>query len=248
MKDTIFGLQPLREAFAAGRPIEKVLLRMGSNNPAFKELKAELTARGVPFQQVPIEKLDYLCPARTHQGVIALIAAAPFVSLADLIANLYEEGKTPLILALDGVTDVRNFGALVRTAESMGVHAVLVGAKGGARLGGDAVKTSSGALLHLPVCREPTVEQGVEFLKQCGLKIVGCTEKAWKPAHLVDFTEPVCLVMGDEFSGVSPQVLRLCDENAAIFTRGKVASLNVSVAFGMIMYEIYHQRAAVESE
>lgn len=248
MKDFIFGIQSVTEAITAGHSIDKVLIRSGMRSPFFQTLRVQLKQLGVPIQQVPNEKLDYICQGRNHQGVVAYIAAVPFMPLPEVIARLFEEGKMPLLLALDGVTDVRNFGAMVRTAECMGVHSVVVGAKNTARLGPDAVKTSSGALLHLPVCRENSIAEALAYMKSCGIVIVGCTEKAWKPIHQIDVSVPVCLLMGSEHTGISAEALRLCDESAAIFTKGRIASLNVSVALGMILYETYHQRAALAVE
>jgi 23S rRNA (guanosine2251-2'-O)-methyltransferase len=236
--DIVFGIQSVLETLRAGKEIDKLLVQRELGNLEVLEF-ARL--RGVPVQKVPIEKLDRIT-RKNHQGVIAFVAAVSYAKLENVIADAFERGETPLLLLLDRVTDVRNFGAIARTAEAAGVHALVIPAKGAAQINADAMKTSSGALNFLPVCREPDLLQTVRDLQASGIQVVGCTEKVGKTIYEVDFTPPTALILGSEEDGISDDLLRMADELARIPLRGRVGSLNVSVANGVVVYEALRQR------
>lgn len=238
----IFGTRAVIEAIEAGKEIDKILLRRDMSNTLLRELQHILADRVVPIQRVPIEKLN-LITSKNHQGVIAFISPIVLQKIENIIPLLYEEGKTPFVLMLDGITDVRNLGAIARTAECAGVDAIIIPAKGGAALNADAVKTSAGALLNIPVCKEEELEECIQFLQSSGLNICAATEKATKNYTTVDMQSPTCLVMGSEEDGISPHLLRMCNEKVSIPIAGKIASLNVSVAAGILIYEVIRQRS-----
>ncbi|MCS6906127.1 MAG: 23S rRNA (guanosine(2251)-2'-O)-methyltransferase RlmB [Bacteroidia bacterium] len=237
----IYGLQSVKEALLAGTPIDKIYIRQG-NRFLLDVIKELIASTPIVLQEVPVAKLDSLCPGRNHQGIIAQIALVNFLSYEDLVPALFDRGKIPLLVGVEGVTDVRNIGAIARTAEAMGADALLVPTKGSASLGPDAVKTSSGALLHLPICRVTRWGTAFRYLKQSGLMIIGCTEKAEISITDLDLTVPLCLLMGGESTGIPQAVLKICDAQAKIKMYGKIQSLNVSVAFGMVIYEAQRQR------
>ncbi len=233
----VFGIRAVSEALAAGKEIEKVFIKKGLQGELFQGFLDEVRANEVPFQFVPIEKLNRIT-RKNHQGVIAMISAITYQSIEQLIPMLYDEGKDPFILVLDHLTDVRNFGAIARTAECAGVDAIVIPEKGGAPINADAIKTSAGALHSLPVCRVNNLVLTVEFLKNSGLKMVAATEKGAEDYDKVDYSGPVALIMGSEDTGISSQVLKLADVRSRIPILGEIQSLNVSVAAGVLMYEI----------
>jgi 23S rRNA (guanosine2251-2'-O)-methyltransferase len=241
MKDTIFGIHAVIEALKAKQSIDKIQIN--------RELKADVTAeirklakeQNVNVQAVPLEKINRIT-RKNHQGVIALMSPIEFHKIEDLLPGLFEQGKAPFIMVLDGLTDVRNFGALVRTAECVGVDAIVIPDKGSARVNSDAMKTSGGALTRVPICKVGILPGVVKFLQMSGLKVVGITEKAEESVFDQDFTEPLALVMGSEETGISNQILKRADHLAKIPMKGKIASLNVSVAAGVSMYEVLRQR------
>jgi 23S rRNA (guanosine2251-2'-O)-methyltransferase len=239
--DLIYGLQSVREALLAGVPIDKIYIRQGARN-ILAELKELPPSSQTTLQEVPAVKLDYLCPGRNHQGIVALRAAAAFVAYETLVPSLFESGKTPLLVGVEGVTDVRNIGAIARTAEAMGADCLLLPLKGTAPLGADALKTSSGALHHLPVCKVARWGTAFRFLQQSGLVIVACTEKSKTSITEVDLSGPLCLLMGAEDTGIPEPLQRLSNFRVKINLHGKIQSLNVSVAFGMAIYEVQRQR------
>jgi rRNA methylase, putative, group 3 len=239
--DLIFGIRAVIEALEAGKEVDKILVRKELSSDLAKELFAALQGRNVPVQRVPVEKLNAITQ-KNHQGVIAYAAAIEYQQISNIIPALYEEGKNPFVVVLDGVTDIRNFGAIARTCECAGVNAIVVPSRGGAAANADAVKTSAGALHVIPVCRENSLVEAVKFLKSSGLKVVAATEKAVKNYTEVSYKEPVAIVMGSEDVGISDEVLRLCDELVAIPIVGTIASLNVSVAAGVLVYEAVKQR------
>jgi 23S rRNA (guanosine2251-2'-O)-methyltransferase len=200
----------------------------------------------VPVQKVPLEKLNRIT-LKNHQGVIAFISPVTFQHIEDIIPSIYEEGRMPFIVVLDGVTDVRNFGAIARTCECAGVDAIVVPIKGGAALNGDAVKTSAGALLKIPVCREHNIVNALKFIVSSGIKVVAATEKASQNYTETSMSEPLAIVMGAEDEGVSPEILRLCDNMVKIPMLGTIDSLNVSVAAGVLIYEAVRQRGVIDS-
>lgn len=239
--DYIFGLRAIIEAIEAGKDIDKVLVKKDINGDLARDLLAKAKEHGVLVRRVPVEKLNRIT-MKNHQGAIAILAAVPYQKLENIIPILYENGKIPLMVVLDGVTDIRNFGAIARTANCAGVDAIVIPSHNSVSITADAVKTSAGALFHIPVCRENSTLDAVKCLKENGYKIVAATEKGAVNYTLTDFTVPVAIVMGAEETGISDEVLRLADDLAAIPIRGAISSLNVSVAAGVMIYEAVRQR------
>ena len=240
-KDMIFGTRSVIEALDAGKEIDKIFVRRDINSELSRELFAALRGREIPVQKVPIEKLNRFTQ-KNHQGVVAFISPVAYQRIEDIVPQIFEEGRVPFIVALDSVTDVRNFGAIARTCECAGVDAIVVQSRNAANLNGDAVKTSAGALLKIPVCREPNLYRALKFMQESGLKLVAATEDAEKNYTNIDFSVPVVLVMGAEDEGIMRDNLVICDEEAAIPMLGTIESLNVSVAAGVLMYEVVRQR------
>lgn len=239
--DYIYGIRAVIEAAEAGKEFDKVLISNTLQSALAPELMTALKSRGILIQKVPVEKIDRIT-RRNHQGVLAILSAVSYCSLAALVPTLFEEGKTPLIVMLDGVTDVRNFGAIARTCECAGVDAIVIARRGGASVTADAMKTSAGALAYLPICRENSIINAVKFLRDCGFQIVAATEKSDIPYTRADFTLPTAIVMGAEDTGISEDVLRFSTARVAIPERGHISSLNVSVAAGVMIYEAVRQR------
>lgn len=242
-EDFVFGTRAVIEAIRSGRTIDKVMVKKGLSNELFQELYQLVKEHRIPFQFVPVEKINRIT-RKNHQGVVALLASIDFYHMEDLLASIFERGETPLLILLDGVTDVRNFGAIVRSAECAGVHGVVIPEKGAARINADAVKTSAGALNIVPVCRTHSLGGALTYLRNSGVRIVAATEKAEKNYTSVDMTGPLAILMGAEDQGISPALLQAADELAAIPVRGKIESLNVSVAASLLMYEAVRQRPA----
>ncbi len=237
----IFGIRAVIEAIQAGKDIDKILLRRDMTSELSRELFAVIKDTVIPVQKVPVEKLNRIT-MKNHQGVIAFISPVTYQRIEDIIPSIYEEGRNPFIVVLDNVTDVRNFGAIARTCECGGVDAIIIPSKGGAAINSDAVKTSAGALLSIPVCREENLKNTLKFLSASGIKLVAATEKATQDYTETNFSDPVAIIMGSEDDGVSPEHLRLCDETVRIPLLGKIESLNVSVAAGIMIYEGVRQR------
>lgn len=240
-KDMIFGVRAVIEALKTDKEFDKIFIRRDMTNELSRELYAALAGREIPVIKVPVEKLTRLT-MKNHQGVIAFITPVTYQHIDDIIPTLYEEGKTPFIVVLDGITDVRNFGAIARTCECAGVHALVIPIRGGASTNADAIKTSAGALLKLPVCRENNLTDTLKYLRQSGLTVVAATEKGVKSYTDVDYNVPLAIVMGAEDFGISPENLRVCDELISIPINGTIQSLNVSVAAGVLIYEALKQR------
>jgi 23S rRNA (guanosine2251-2'-O)-methyltransferase len=237
----IYGIHPVMEAIEAGKEIEKVLIQMGLRSEHSRELIHLLEDREIPFQTVPIQKLNRVT-GKNHQGVIAFISAVEYEDIEKLLPMLFEQGQNPFILVLDRVTDVRNFGALARTAECAGVHAIVIPSRGSAQINEDAVKTSSGALMTMPVCRVQNLKTTLRYFRDCGLQVVSVTEKAKTDYYDTDFKAPTALILGSEEDGISDAYIRLSDKQVRIPLLGEVLSLNVSVAGGILMYEVVKQR------
>lgn len=237
----IFGLRAVIEAIEAGKDIDKVLVRKDLSGELAKEFFEVARRYGIILQRVPQERIDRIT-RKNHQGVLAILSSVTYNSLENLVPQLYEEGKMPFIVLLDGVTDVRNFGAIARTCECAGADAIVIPERGGVGVNGDAMKTSAGALNYLPVCREKSILSAVRFLKDNGYQIVSATEKGARNYTKGDYTGPVGLVMGAEDVGISPEILRISDTLAAIPQLGRIGSLNVSVAAGVMIYEVVRQR------
>ncbi len=240
-KEMIFGIRAVIEAVEAGKDIDKVLVKRELSGELFKELQDVLRRYEIPMQKVPIERIDRIT-RKNHQGVIAFTSAVTYQKLEQIVPFLYEQGKNPFILVLDGITDVRNFGAIARTCEVAGVDAIVIPARGSVSVNADAIKTSVGALHNIPVCRENNLKEAIVYLKNSGIKIVAATEKAAKFYTGTDMSVPVAIVMGSEDEGVATEHLRICDELVKIPQFGAIQSLNVSVAAGVIIYGVVNQR------
>jgi len=237
----IFGTRAVQEAIESGKEVEKILVQKGLQNDLIRELLGKLKDAKIPFNSVPIEKLNKLT-RKNHQGVICFISPIQFHSLDHIIESAFSRGKDPFLVILDRITDVRNFGAIARTMECAGADALVIQSKGNAMVGGDAMKTSAGALNILPVCREENLKNIIRTLKETGIRIIGCTEKTEDLIFKADLTGPVAIILGSEEDGISPEYLKLCDQLAKIPMYGKIESLNVSVSAGIILYEALRQR------
>ena len=236
----IFGIHPLLEALEASREIDKVMMRRGLRTEESARILALSRERSVPVQFVPEERLGRLTQ-RQHQGVIAFISEIEYTPLEELVARVYEEGRTPFIVLLDGLTDVRNFGAIARTAECAGVDALVIPERGSVSVTADAVKTSAGALHRIPVCRVSSIAAAVGLLQSSGVRVVAASEKAEERYTETVLQLPLGLVMGAEDHGVSTDVLRMADSITRIPQVGAIGSLNVSVAAGILIYEAVRQ-------
>ena len=242
----IFGMHPLLEALEAGREIDKILLKRGLRSEEVSRITALARERTIPLQIVPEERLTRLT-RKQHQGVITFISEIEYTPLEALIPMLYEAGRSPFVLLLDGLTDVRNFGAIARTAECAGVDALIIPERGSVTVTADAIKTSAGALHRLPVCRVSSIMSAVSLLQASGLKIVAASEKARDVYTETELRLPLGLVLGAEDEGVSEEILRRADHIVRIPQVGAIGSLNVSVAAGILIYEIVRQGTAVSN-
>jgi len=243
LENYIFGIRPLIEALQNGERPEKVLLQQGLQGDNFHELFHMIRSAKIPFQLVPAEKLHRLT-RKNHQGVVAYISQISYSSIYQVLPKIYEEGGLPLLVIIDRVTDVRNLGAIARSAECFGAHALVIPEKGSAPVNADAIKTSAGALLKLPVCREPNLLEAIAFLKESGVQVIAATEKASKPLNQCKLSGPVAFVMGSEDKGLSKAILTMADESVAIPITGNIQSLNVAVAAGILLYEACRQRTS----
>ena len=237
----IFGIRAVIEAIEAGKEIDKLLIKKDLQGDLSRELFNILKGRHIPVQRVPVEKLNRIT-RKNHQGVIAYTTQITYQHIEDIVPTLFEEGKNPFFVLLDGVTDVRNFGAIARTAECAGVDAIIIPSKNSVSVNADAIKTSAGALHTIPVCREDNLTKSIKYLKNCGVHIAGATEKGNRSYTKGTYDGPVCLIMGAEDRGIPQEHLALCDEWVKIPILGHIGSLNVSVAAGVLIYEIVKQR------
>jgi len=240
-KDFIFGTRAVIEALNAQKDIDKILINKEQNNELTKELLSLAKAERVPVVRVPEAKLNRIT-RKNHQGVVAHISAIQYASLDNVIEECFSKGVAPLILVLDRITDVRNFGAIARTADCAGVHAIVLPEKGSAQINSDAVKTSAGALNFLPVCRVKNLYYTIKDLKKMGLTVISCTEKTERVMYDADYTGPTVIVMGSEEDGISSEIMGISDEFVSIPMFGNIESLNVSVASGVMIYEALRQR------
>jgi 23S rRNA (guanosine2251-2'-O)-methyltransferase len=239
--EVIFGIRATIEAVQAGKTIDKLLIKKDLQGDLIKELFAVLKEHQIPYQRVPVERLNRVT-RKNHQGVIAFVSAVTYHRLEDIVPSVFEQGKDPFIVLLDGITDVRNFGAIARTCECAGVHALVIPSKDSVSVNADAMKTSAGALHTIPVCKEQSINRSIRFLKDCGITVIAASEKGVKNYTEATYTVPVALVVGAEDTGVSPDNMRLCDEIVKIPLFGTIASLNVSVATSILLYEAVRQR------
>lgn len=240
-EDFVFGTRAVIEAIKNGKTIDKILIKKGLNNELFQELQLLINENNIAVQYVPVEKINRVT-RKNHQGILAFISPIVFDNIEDVLPGIYELGQDPLLLILDQITDVRNFGAIVRSAECAGVHAIIIPEKGMARIGADAVKTSAGALHNLPVCKVNNLYKTIQFLTDSGIRIVAATEKGDKLYTETDLNCPVGIVMGSEDDGISQQILSIADEQLKIPILGKIESLNVSVSAALMIYEAVRQR------
>ncbi len=243
--EMIFGIRAVIEAIEAGKEIDKILIKKDMQGELSKELFTALKDTFAPVQRVPVERLNRIT-RKNHQGVIAFISPIAYQRTEDIVPFLFEQGENPLFILLDGLTDVRNFGAIARTCECAGVNAIIIPAKNSVSVNADAIKTSAGALHTLPVCREKNLTQTIKYLKDCGFKIVAATEEGDYDYIKADYKNPTCIVMGAEDTGIPYEHLSLCDEWIKIPLFGKIQSLNVSVAAGILIYEAIKQRKLTE--
>lgn len=247
MQDYIYGVRAVSEAIEAGKDIDKILIKKDFQGDLVADLLAKARRRHLLVMRVPAEKINRITRAN-HQGVVAILSSVTYSRVGELVPRLYDEGILPLVVVLDGVTDVRNFGAIARTAECAGANAIVIPERGSVSAGPDAMKTSAGALNYITVCRERNLAAGVKYLKDNGYTIVAVSEKAAVPYTTADLTLPVALVMGAEDTGISPEIMELCDARVSIPMFGHIGSLNVSVAAGVLLYEAVRQRLAEDMD
>jgi len=241
----VFGLRAIMEAIHAGKTFDKIFLKQGTGGELASELLALVKEKDISLKIVPPAKLDSIT-RKNHQGAIGFIAPVEYQQFEEIITRVFEKGEDPLLLVLDEITDVRNFGAIARTALCMGVHAIIIPGSGSVTITPDAVKTSAGALLSLPVCKVKSLPVALEKMKEFGLQIIGCTEKGSDRMDELSLSGPLAIVMGSEEKGLSTIVLRIADKLAFIPITGPVKSLNVSVATGMVLYEVNRQLSAIK--
>lgn len=240
-KEMIFGIRAVIEAIDAGKTIDKILIRRDMTSSIGRELLEKLRDIPTPVQRVPIEKLNQFTD-KNHQGVIAFLSPIEFTPLESLVPMLYEQGKTPFLMVLDGITDVRNFGAIARTCECAGVDGIVIAARSGVAVNGDAIKTSAGALHTLPVCKVADMHAALQYLRDSGIRIVAATEHATQNYTDADMCQPLAIIMGSEEHGIYAPNLNLATDQVRIPMLGKLESLNVSVAAGVMIYEVVRQR------
>lgn len=242
MEETmIFGIRAVIEAINADKNIDKILLQKGLSNELFHQLRSALKGKEIPYQFVPPEKIRKITD-KNHQGVIAFLAEVTYYNTEDLLQEVFEKGRTPLILILDRVTDVRNFGAIARSAECNGVDFIIIPSRGAAQINADAIKTSAGALHRIKVCREDNLKNTIDYLKDYKIQIVACHEKTETMIYDADLKQPCAIIMGSEENGISGEYVKRSDVQVKIPMAGSIASLNVSVATGVILYEVTRQR------
>ncbi|WP_185855029.1 23S rRNA (guanosine(2251)-2'-O)-methyltransferase RlmB [Blattabacterium cuenoti] len=240
----IYGIHPLIEAIQSKRSISKLFFQIGWKkkcNPYYKKLISLSKRENIPIHIVPKNKFHQF-NNKNHQGVFALLSPIETYSIEDLLPIFYEKGKNPLLLILDRITDVRNFGSIIRTAACAGVDAIIIPKKDTAMIGSDSIKTSSGALFKVPICQEKNIKKTIEYLIKSGLKIVSATEKSNIYWYKIDFSGPTAIILGNEFNGICPKYLEITYEKAKIPAIHGISSLNVSVACGIILYEVFRQR------
>lgn len=237
----IFGIRAIIEAINSGKTIDKVFLQKGLKGELFGELDSLIRRSQINCSYVPVEKLNRLTK-KNHQGAVAQISPIEFYDLENLVLNIIESGKTPLFLLLDQISDVRNFGAIIRTAECTGVNGIVIQKKGGAPVNGDTIKTSAGAVFKMPICKVDHIKDAVFFMQASGIKVIAATEKTDNTLYDISFKEPCAIIMGSEDRGINPSTLKVVDEKAKLPLLGEIESLNVSVACGAFLYEAVRQR------
>lgn len=237
----IYGIRAIIEAIDAKKPINKLFLQKGLKGELYRELEYIIRKNGISVSYVPVEKLNRLT-ANNHQGAIAQISPVAFHDFEPLIENILNQNKKPLFLLLDQVTDVRNFGAIIRTAECTGVDAIIVPKSGSAPITEDTVKTSAGAAFNIPISKVDHLKDAIFYLQSSDTKVIGATEKTDNSIYNVDFDRPIAILLGSEEKGISPSILKMLDSKAKLPLLGDIGSLNVSVACGVFLYEALRQR------
>lgn len=238
----IYGIHAVTEAIRAGKEIDKLFLQEGLKSDLSSELRRLTKENNIIYVMVPGAKLERIAAGKNHQGCVAFLSSVSYSKIENILPAVFEAGRTPLLLILDRITDVRNFGAIARSAECAGVDAIIIPTRGSAQINADAVKTSAGALHSIPVCREDNIKATLEYLKESGLRIASCTEKGSTPHSSTDLSGPLAIIMGSEEDGISPEYLKRSDVRILIPMRGKISSLNVSVATGIVLFEVLRQR------
>ncbi len=239
---TIFGIRAIIEAINSGKELEKIYLQREVKSSLMKELAIEIKKNKIASSYVPIEKLNKLSKYQNHQGAVAKISEISFTNLEELLEELAEQKEAPLFLLLDQITDVRNFGAIIRTAECANVNGIIIPNHGNAPLNADAIKTSAGAAFKIPICKVEHIKDALFMLQASDIQIVSITEKTDDLIYTVDLKKPTALIMGSEQRGISPSVLKMSDVKAKLPLLGEIESLNVSVACGIALYEVIRQR------
>ncbi|MDG1270066.1 MAG: 23S rRNA (guanosine(2251)-2'-O)-methyltransferase RlmB [Ulvibacter sp.] len=242
-KETLlFGIYPVIEALKAKQTIDKAYVQKGLQSSKIDAIVADLEALNTTISYVPLEKMEKLCRSN-HQGIILISSPIEFVALETMVEAVLESEKTPLFLILDQISDVRNFGAILRTAECTGVDGVIIQKKGGAPVSGDTVKTSAGAIFNIPICKVDHIKDAIYYLQGSGITTIAATEKTQDTIYNLELNEPMAIVMGSEGLGVSKSVLSIVDKKASLPLLGVINSLNVSVACGALLYEVVRQRS-----
>jgi len=241
-KALIFGRHPVVDAIKSGTQFDKLVIQKGTRGEFEKEIRHLAKQFNIPLQYVPKERMARMTSGN-HQGILGFVSLISYYKIEDLLPTIYEKSETPLILILDGVTDVRNFGAIARSAEVCGAHAIVIPQKGAAQINADALKTSAGALTKIPVCRENSLINAIDYLQLSGIQVIASDLQGKKMLPKMDLTVPIGLVIGSEQEGVSPAVLKKVNERFIIPQKGTTDSFNVSVATGIMLYEAVRQRA-----
>lgn len=242
-QNQIFGIRAVIEAVQSGKDIDKVFVQKDANSALMKELLGVLKTNNINYSYVPLEKLNRLT-LNNHQGAVATIAPISFYEIETLVEVAFSKTDKPLFLILDGISDARNFGAIIRTAECTGVHGIIISKQGAAPVNGDTVKTSAGAVFNVPIAKVNHVKDAVFYLQSSDVQIVAATEKTDKMLYDIDFMNPVAIIVGSEDKGINPSVLKIVDHKAKLPMFGTISSLNVSVACGAFLYEAIRQRTA----
>ena len=237
----IYGIRPVMEAILAGKEIDRLFICRGAKGELMLELKELLKEKNIDYTEVPVEKLHRLT-RNNHQDVVGYISSITYESISNVVPFIFEKGEVPLILLLDRITDVRNFGAIARTAECAGVHAIVIPSRGAAQVTADAIKTSAGALSTIPICREANLRQTVDYLQKSGIRVVAASEKGKDDYFQADFTGPLAIIVGSEEDGIGNDLIKIADDLLKIPLKGTISSLNVSVACGVLLYEAIRQR------
>ncbi len=241
MENIIYGIHPVAEAISEGKIPEKVLIQKGLKGENFSALFREIRDKSIPYQVVPVEKLNKVTRSN-HQGVVAYVSSVIYWKVEDVISKAWDSGEAPLLLILDGITDVRNFGGIARTAECAGVHALVIPKKNSAAVNAVSIKTSAGALTRIPVCKENNLPETISFISECGISVIATTNRSKQNIYDANLRYPVAIVLGSENKGVSKACLKLADHEIAIPMKGKTGSLNVSVSAGVVLFEALRQR------